>query len=58
MPTFGWMQEDATEAYLLATQSVSDPRGPLPQTYRCPICMHIAIAFKALQDHLEPLPLT
>lgn len=52
MPTFGWIQEDATEAYLSATQTVPDPRGPLPRTYHCPFCTHLAVTSKALQDHL------
>jgi hypothetical protein len=52
MPTFGWVHEDASEAFLSATQRVPDPRGPLPRTYRCPFCIHVAATPRSLQEHL------
>ncbi|MCG5246883.1 hypothetical protein LPC10_17645 [Methylorubrum sp. B1-46] len=53
MPTFGWVHEDASEAFLSATQKVPDPRGPLPRSYGCPFCTHVAISPRDLQDHLS-----
>ena len=53
MPTYGWVQEDASEAFLSATQRVPDPGGPRPRAYRCPFCSHVAATARALQDHLS-----
>lgn len=53
MATFGWVHEDASEAFLSATQRVPDPSGPLPRSYRCPFCTHVASTPRDLQDHLS-----
>lgn len=53
MPTFGWVQEDATEAFLSATQRVPDPGGWSTRTFACPFCRHVADTPRGLQNHLS-----
>jgi hypothetical protein len=52
MPTYGWVHEDAWEAFLAATSVVPDLIGPERPTYPCPFCIELLASSGALHEHI------
>lgn len=52
MPTFGWIREDALEAFYEGTERVADPSPPPGPTYRCPFCTSAFSHRRQLQEHI------
>lgn len=53
MPTVGWIQESASDAYLEGTDRVPE-RGPAPPpTFQCNICTAIFSSAREVLDHLS-----
>jgi hypothetical protein len=52
MPTYGWVREDAWEAFLAATSVVPGPVGPLRPSFLCPFCVEVFANLVALGDHI------
>ncbi|GEO12626.1 hypothetical protein [Microvirga aerophila] len=53
MPTFGWVQEDAWDRILTATESVPEPSGERAPTFACPFCSRILQTPAEFQAHLS-----
>lgn len=53
MPTFGWIREDALDAFYEGTQRTNDPGPPPDPTYRCPFCGDGFLNRRLLQDHVS-----
>ncbi|MGO8739749.1 hypothetical protein [Rhodoblastus sp.] len=52
MPTYGWVREDAWEAFLEGTEAVPSPGLPLPPRFNCPFCSRVLADQRELQDHV------
>lgn len=53
MPTYGWIQESAWDAFLEGTQRTPDPGPPSPPTFRCPFCDATLPSPARLQIHVS-----
>lgn len=53
MPTFGWIREDALEAFYEGTERIGGPGPPADPTYRCPFCTTVFSDRRQLQDHVS-----
>ena len=53
MPTYGWVREDAIEAFLAGTEAIqADAVQPSPH-FPCPFCSYYADQISDLQDHIS-----
>lgn len=52
MATFGWVREDALEAFLESNESVPAPSRALPPRFICPFCSSDLTTSRELQDHV------
>lgn len=53
MPTFGWVQEDAWDRILSATECVPEPSGERVPTFPCPFCSRVLQTPSEFQAHLS-----
>lgn len=53
MPTFGWVREDAIDAFYEGTERVGEPGSPPAPTFRCPFCISVFSHRRQLQDHVS-----
>ena len=52
MPTYGWVREDALEAFLEGTEQVPERAAAAPPVFVCPFCSKALITPRQLQDHI------
>jgi hypothetical protein len=52
MPTFGWVREDAIEAFLAGTEKFEYPSLPPVKHYACPFCSFMGDTINDLHDHV------
>jgi hypothetical protein len=52
MPTFGWVREDALEAFLSGTEKVPELAAPATRIFKCPFCSTTLTTSRLLQDHI------
>jgi hypothetical protein len=52
MPTYGWVREDALEAFLEGTERVPERAAAAPPVLVCPFCSKALITARQLQDHI------
>lgn len=53
MPTVGWIWDSDNDDYYAAWSNIPQPRGEVPQTYRCPFCISTFTESAALRSHLD-----
>lgn len=53
MPTYGWIREDALEAFYEGTERVGGPGPPAGPAYRCPFCTSVFLDRRQLQEHVS-----
>ena len=52
MPTIGWIQEAAWDAFFEAKETIRGPGPPLPPRFRCPFCETDFSSKVLLQEHV------
>ena len=52
MPTFGWVREDALEAFLSGIESTPERSAPQRPQFTCPFCRSIFSTPRQLQEHV------
>lgn len=55
MPTFGWIREDALDAFYEGTARIDVNVGPPQAIFRCPFCNELLANRKLLQDHVASM---
>ena len=55
MPTFGWIREDALDAFYEGTARIDATRVSPQPIFRCPFCSELLTNRKLLQDHVSSM---